>query len=105
MSRSRLLVMAWLAGAIVAAAPMLRAQSKPGLSAKAKAQIDSVRQAVAQFANPRVAEDSGYEPVFGLVPLQGVHYVRSDLIKGGKFDLTRPPVLTALEGPGPDPRR
>ena len=73
---------------------LLQAQSpKPGLSAKAKAQIDSVRRAVAEFADPRVAEDSGYEPVFGLIPLQGVHYVRSDLIKGGKFDLTKPPVL------------
>ena len=93
MSRSRFRVVPWLAGAVLATAPMLRAQSKPGLSAKAKAQIDSVRQAVAQFADPRVAEDSGYEPVFGLVPLQGVHDVRPDLIKGGKFDLTRPPVL------------
>jgi hypothetical protein len=68
------------------------AQSVP-LSAKAKAQIDSVRESVAQFADPRVAEDSGYQPVFGLVPLQGVHYVRPDLIKNGTFSLTRPSVL------------
>jgi hypothetical protein len=40
-----------------------------------------------------VAEDSGYQPVFGSVPLQGVHYVRPDLIEVGKFDLTKPPVL------------
>lgn len=85
----------WVAGAILCAAPMLGAQSAkaPGLSPKAKAQIDSVRQAVAQYADPRVAEDSGYEPVFGMIPLQGVHYVRPDLIKGGQFDLTKPPVL------------
>ena len=94
MSRSRFRIVPWLAGALLAAPMLLQAQSpKPGLSVKAKAQIDSVRQAVAQFADPRVAEDSGYEPVFGLVPLQGVHYVRSDLIKSGKFDLTKPPVL------------
>jgi len=68
------------------------AQSVP-LSAKAKAQIDSVRQSVARFADPRVAEDSGYQPVFGLVPLQGVHYVRPDLIKNGTFSLTQPSVL------------
>jgi hypothetical protein len=63
------------------------------LTPKAKAQIDSVRTAMAGYADPRVAEDSGYEPVFGLVPLQGVHYVRPDLIKHGKFELTKPSVL------------
>ena len=56
MSRRHPRVVPWLS--IVAAAPMLlQAQSpKPGLSAKAKAQIDSVRRAVAEFADPRVAE-------------------------------------------------
>ena len=63
------------------------------LSVKAKAQIDSVRRAVARFADPAVAEDSGYQPVFGLVPLQGVHYVRPDLVRDGSFDPTQPPVL------------
>jgi hypothetical protein len=84
-----------LAGSIVLAATSLDAQSQrgPALSAKARAQIDSVRQAVARFANPVTAEDSGYQPVFGLVPLQGVHYVRPELIKNGTFDLTKPPVL------------
>ena len=87
--------MCWLAGVILWAAPELGAQSAQmsGLTPKAKAQIDSVRQAMAQYADPRVAEDSGYEPVFGMIPLQGVHYVRPDLIKGGQFDLTKPPVL------------
>jgi len=95
MSSSRRRIASWLAGAILCAAPVLGAQSVKGsgLTPKARAQIDSVRQAVAQFADPRVAEDSGYEPVFGLIPLQGVHYVRPDLIKGGQFDLTKPPVL------------
>jgi hypothetical protein len=84
-----------LAGSAVIIATPLGAQSQRGtaLSAKAKAQIDSVRQAVARFANPVAAEDSGYQPVFGLVPLQGVHYVRPELIKNGTFDLTKPPVL------------
>jgi hypothetical protein len=85
----------WIAGWTTVFAPMVGAQTskRTALTPKAIAQIDSVRKSVAQFADPRVAEDSGYEPVFGLVPLQGVHYVRPDLIKGGKFDLTRPPVL------------
>ena len=89
-----------LAGAVaslcVIATSSLAAQSSTvpaRLTAKAKAQIDSVRVAVAKYADPRVAEDSGYEPVFGLVPLQGVHYVRPDLIKSGTFNLTKPPVL------------
>jgi hypothetical protein len=69
-----------------------RAQSA-ALSATAKAQIDSVRRAMAPYADPRVAEDSGYQPVFGLVPLQGVHYVRPDLVRDGTFDLTQPSVL------------
>jgi hypothetical protein len=95
MSSSRCRIAPWLASAILSIAPAVGAQSVKGsgLSAKATAQIDSVRQAVAQYADPRVAEDSGYEPVFGMVPLQGVHYVRPDLIKGGQFDLTKPPVL------------
>lgn len=95
MSSSRCRIVCWLAGAIFWAAPELGAQlaQMSGLTPKAKAQIDSVRQAMAQYADPRVAEDSGYEPVFGMIPLQGVHYVRPDLIKGGQFDLTKPPVL------------
>ena len=63
------------------------------LSATARAQIDSVQRAMTPYADPRVAEDSGYQPVFGLVPLQGVHYVRPDLIRDGTFDLTQPSVL------------
>lgn len=94
MPRSRFHLAVLLATAIVAA-PTVGAQSaaEAPLTSKAKAQIDSVRQAVARFADPRVAEDSGYKPVFGLVPLQGVHYVRPDLIRGGKFELTEPSVL------------
>jgi hypothetical protein len=63
------------------------------LSAKAQAQIDSVRQSVSRFADPQAAEDAGYQPVFGLVPLQGVHYVRPDLVRDSSFNLTKPPVL------------
>lgn len=48
---------------------------------------------MARFASPETAEDSGYVPMFGLIPLQGVHYVRPDLVEGGKFDLAQPPVL------------
>jgi hypothetical protein len=71
------------------------AQSKqlPTLSPTAQAQIDSVRRAVAQYENPQRAEDAGYEPVFGLVPLQGVHYVKPDLVRNGSFELTKPSVL------------
>jgi len=83
--------------ALLALAPSLGAQTAAGpaaaLSPKAQAQIDSVRRAMARFADPRVAEDSGYQPVFGLVPLQGVHYVRPDLVRDGTFDLTQPSVL------------
>lgn len=71
------------------------AQSGPttALSAKAKAQIDSVRRAVAKYDNPQSAEDAGYQPVFGMVPLQGVHYVKPELIRNGSFELTQPSVL------------
>ena len=96
MSRRSLRLSALLAIATSAAVSPLAAQSssRPGeLTPKARAQIDSVRRSMARYADPRVAEDSGYEPVFGLVPLQGVHYVRPDLVKGGKFDLTEPSVL------------
>jgi hypothetical protein len=96
MQRSRISrIVPALAGTILLVASSLDAQSHrtQPLTAKAQAQIDSVRQAVARFADPVAAEDSGYQPVFGMVPLQGVHYVRPDLIKGGDFDLTKPPVL------------
>ena len=82
--------------AFLVAGSALAAQTpsqSPALSLKAQAQIDSVRRAVARFADPRVAEDSGYQPVFGLVPLQGVHYVRPDLVRDGTFELTEPSVL------------
>ena len=93
--RSWLRIALWVAGWTTVAEQTLAAQTRnrAGLTPKAVAQIDSVRKSVAQFADPRVAEDSGYQPVFGLVPLQGVHYVRPDLIKAGRFDLTHPPVL------------
>ncbi len=83
-------------GLTVFVAGSAAAQSKPSVQAltpKARAQIDTVRRAVAQFADPRSAEDAGYQPVFGMVPLQGVHYVRPDLIRDGAFDLDQPSVL------------
>ncbi len=70
-----------------------QAVRQPKISAKAQAQIDSVRRAVARYADPELAEDAGYQPVFGMVPLQGVHYVKPDLIRDGEFDLTQPSVL------------
>ncbi len=88
------------AGAVVAGLVLfgasLAAQTPAGsaqLTPKARAQIDTVRRAVARFADPQTAEDAGYVPVFGLVPLQGMHYVRVDLVESGKFDLAQPPVL------------
>lgn len=96
MQNSRRQLARAVAGLGLIATSSLAAQSlavPARLTPKAKAQIDSVRVAVSKYADPRVAEDSGYEPVFGLVPLQGVHYVRPDLIKSGTFNLTEPPVL------------
>lgn len=85
-----------LAAAVLVSATIATAQTtaRPSaLSAKAKAQIDTVRRAVTKYADPNTAEDAGYQPVFGLVPLQGVHYVRPDLVRNGTFDLDQPPVL------------
>jgi hypothetical protein len=81
--------------AICVSASMAFAQGERAshLSAKAQAQIDSVRRAVSRYADPQTAEDAGYQPVFGLVPLQGVHYVRPDLVRDSTFNLTKPPVL------------
>jgi hypothetical protein len=81
--------------AICVSASMAFAQRERAshLSAKAQAQIDSVRRAVSRYADPQTAEDAGYQPVFGLVPLQGVHYVRPDLVRDSTFNLTKPPVL------------
>src|SRR5215207_2229353 len=95
MRRNHLSIAGLLLAGSFALASALSAQASvtADLSPKAKAQIDSVRRAVAQFANPQTAEDAGYETVFGLVPLQGVHYVRPDLVRDGTFDLTKPPVL------------
>lgn len=87
---------AGVAGAVIFAVSVAGAQStgqEAHLTPKASAQIDSVRRAVARFADPERAEDAGYQPIFGLIPLQGVHYVRPDLVENGKFELTKPPVL------------
>jgi hypothetical protein len=78
---------------IFASTAIAQGEHSPALSAKAQAQIDSVRQSVSRFADPNAAEDAGYQPVFGLVPLQGVHYVRPDLVRDSTFNLTKPPVL------------
>ena len=71
----------------------VRDASAQKISSKAQAQIDSVRRAVARFADPQAAEDAGFQPVFGLVPLQGVHYVKPELVRNGSFELTQPSVL------------
>jgi len=78
---------------VAGSAPAQSKASGRALTPKARAQIDTVRRAVARFADPRTAEDAGYQPVFGMVPLQGVHYVRPDLIRDGAFDLDKPSVL------------
>jgi hypothetical protein len=78
---------------VYASTALAQAERSPALSGKAQAQIDSVRQSVSRFADPQAAEDAGYQPVFGLVPLQGVHYVRPDLVRDSTFNLTKPPVL------------
>jgi hypothetical protein len=93
-SRRRLALSVASLSAFAASSLVAQSSTAPAsLTPKAKAQIDSVRTAVSKYADPRVAEDSGYEPVLGLVPLQGVHYVRPDLIRSGAFNLTEPPVL------------
>ena len=71
----------------------VRDASAQKISSKAQAQIDSVRRAVARFVDPQAAEDAGFQPVFGLVPLQGVHYVKPELVRNGSFELTQPSVL------------
>ncbi|MCU0626428.1 MAG: hypothetical protein MUF21_08085 [Gemmatimonadaceae bacterium] len=73
-------------GASHAAAPI-------ALTARARAQLDSARRAATPFATPQAARAAGYRPVFGNVPLQGEHWVRSDLVLGETIDLARPPVL------------
>lgn len=81
------------ATSVFASAALAQSERTPTLSAKAQAQIDSVRQSVSRYADPQAAEDAGYQPVFGLVPLQGVHYVRPDLVRDSTFNLAKPPVL------------
>src|SRR4029434_9356862 len=58
--RSWLRIALWIAGWTTVAEQTLAAQTRnrAGLTPKAVAQIDSVRKSVAQFADPRVAEDS-----------------------------------------------
>lgn len=73
--------------------PLGASAADSSLSGKARAQIDAARRATARFATPEAAEDAGYVPVFGMVPLQGVHYVHADLVERGSFDPTRPSVL------------
>jgi hypothetical protein len=63
------------------------------LTATARRQLDDARRAVAALGTPAAARAAGYRPVFGQVPLQGEHYVRTDLVFGGAFDVERPSVL------------
>lgn len=80
-----------LAGALLGAADVSRAQTEP--TAKAKAQIEAARRAAAPLSTPVAARAAGYVPVFGNVPLQGEHFVRMDLVESGRFVVGRPPVL------------
>jgi hypothetical protein len=63
------------------------------VSAAARAQLASARAAVESLGTPEAARAAGYRPMFGNVPLQGEHYVRVDLVLGGRFDLAAPSVL------------
>jgi hypothetical protein len=65
----------------------------PEPTPKARAQLEQVRRAAAAFPTPEAARAAGYEPVFGHVPLQGEHFVRTDLVAGDRFDPRHPPVL------------
>ena len=63
------------------------------LTATARRQLEDARRAVAAYTTPAAARAAGYRPVFGQVPLQGEHYVRTDLVLNGAFDVERPSVL------------
>ena len=63
------------------------------LTATARRQLEDARRSVASLGTPAAARAAGYRPVFGNVPLQGEHYVRTDLVFGGAFDVERPSVL------------
>ena len=75
------------------AAHATHAAGPDSLTAVARRQLDEARRAVAPYATPAAAIAAGYRPVFGQVPLQGEHYVRTDLVFGGSFDVARPSVL------------
>jgi hypothetical protein len=63
------------------------------LTAAARAQLDTLRAVTAALATPDAARAAGYRPMFGHVPLQGVHYVRVDRVLADTFTVARPPVL------------
>jgi hypothetical protein len=69
------------------------ADSEPSLTPVAREQLAAVRKATERLDTPAAARAANYRPVFGQVPLQGEHYVRTDLVASGTFDLAHPPVL------------
>jgi hypothetical protein len=65
----------------------------PRISRAARAQLATARRATAELRTPEAAVAAGYRPMFGHVPLQGEHYVRTDLVAADSFDVARPLVL------------
>jgi hypothetical protein len=63
------------------------------LTPAARAQLDAARRATASVATPEAARAAGFRPMFGHVPLQGEHYVRTDRVLADTFDVERPSVL------------
>jgi hypothetical protein len=66
------------------------AQTKP-LSARARAEIAELEAAVAALKTPELARAAGFQPVLGLIPTMGVHWVNPQRVRdGSRFDLTKP---------------
>lgn len=85
---------ALLITARVASAQTLPRPEWPGLSAKAKQQIEVVDSAVASLETVDAARNAGFAPVFGWIPTMGTHWVnRIRMFEGPRFDLTSPSQL------------
>lgn len=59
----------------------------------ARAQLEAVREAVAPLATPEAAARAGYRRGFAWLPTMGEHWTNPRLLRDGRFDLERPPVL------------
>ncbi|HXD47489.1 MAG TPA: hypothetical protein VN600_01865 [Gemmatimonadaceae bacterium] len=90
--------------ALVVGPPVLVAQSMgemPGMhraagpvSATARREIDSVRQAAARYHESAAAAAAGFHPVFGWIPTMGVHWIdRQRMNKDAQLVRTAPSQL------------